>query len=113
MITTMAVISRPSTSDSYRAVSAFMCSIIAHALTIASAFCVCYSSAMNKITFADLYNTLTQPEKRALAESANTTTQYLYQIATGRRKPGINVAARLKRSDNRITDSMLRPDLYA
>ena len=68
---------------------------------------------MKKITFAKFYQTLTQQEIVSLAAKANTSTQYLYQIATGRRKPGIVVSAKLKGADPRITDSMLRPDLYA
>ena len=67
---------------------------------------------MNKHTFADLYDSMTPDEKRTLAQESKTSTAYLYQLATNRRKPGMDVAARLKRADNRITDSMLRPDLY-
>ena len=67
---------------------------------------------MKKITFAEFYRTLTQIEINSLADKANTSTQYLYQIATGRRKPGAVVIAKLKGAEPRITDSMLRPDLY-
>ena len=68
---------------------------------------------MTMFTFADLYETMSQEDRISLALSAETSTQYLYQLATGRRKPGADVMHRLKRADNRITDSMLRPDLYA
>lgn len=67
---------------------------------------------MKKITFAQFYETLSQSERQSLAANANTSTQYIYQIATGRRKPGAVTIAKLKGADPRITDSMLRPDLY-
>lgn len=75
---------------------------------------MCYHAAMNgRITFRDFYATLDKHEVAQLAEAANTSPKYLYQLAAGIRKPGASVSARLKRADRRITDSMLRPDLYA
>ena len=67
---------------------------------------------MSKITFKDFYSILSKDEVSDLASRSNTSVNYLYQIATGIRKPGANVSARLKAADNRINDSMLRPDLY-
>ena len=68
---------------------------------------------MAKITFKDFYESLHKDEVAQLAERANTSAAYLYQISAGIRKPGMSVASRLKSADSRITDSMLRPDLYA
>ena len=68
---------------------------------------------MAKTTFKDFYATLDINEKAALASLSNTSVNYLYQISAGIRKPGASVSARLKSADSRITDSMLRPDLYA
>jgi len=67
---------------------------------------------MKKITFKDFFESLDRIERSNLAARAHTSVNYLYQIAEEIRKPGMNVSARLKRADNRITDSMLRPDLY-
>jgi hypothetical protein len=68
---------------------------------------------MAKITFKEFYGAMTKDELVSLAEKANTSTAYLYQIANGIRKPGIVVITKLKAADHRITDAMLRPDLYA
>jgi hypothetical protein len=68
---------------------------------------------MSRFTFRDFYAALDKDEIARLAEAANTSEAYLYQLARGIRKPGADVSARLKRADRRITDSMLRPDLYA
>jgi hypothetical protein len=67
---------------------------------------------MKKPTFEQFYKALTDQEIENLAARANTSTQYLYQLATRRRRAGASVSARLKAADSRITDSMLRPDLY-
>jgi len=55
---------------------------------------------------------LSPDEVVALAEQAETSVPYLRQLANGHRKAGNSVSARLKRADPRITDEMLRPDLY-
>jgi hypothetical protein len=68
---------------------------------------------MAKIIFKDFYDSLSKAELVTLAAKANTSAAYLYQISAGIRKPGASVSARLKAADNRITDGMLRPDLYA
>jgi hypothetical protein len=68
---------------------------------------------MEQITFANFYDSLHKDEIANLAAKANTSVVYLYQLARGIRKPGASVSARLKAADHRITDSMLRPDLYA
>lgn len=62
--------------------------------------------------FQSFYTSLSKDEKKALADRAETSVAYLYQLAQGYRKPGIDVMTRLKAADNRITDTMLRPDLY-
>ena len=80
---------------------------------LASAIFFWYYSSMTKITFRDFYASLRKEEIISLAEKANTSAAYLYQISAGIRKPGASVSARLKSADNLITDSMLRPDLYA
>jgi len=68
---------------------------------------------MPKLTFKEFYSALTKDVLVSLAAKANTSTAYLYQIANGIRKPGMSVASKLKAADHRITDAMLRPDLYA
>lgn len=64
------------------------------------------------IPFKAFYDSLDKSERISLAQRARTSVAYLYQIAEGHRKAGASAAARLKAADNRITDSMLRPDLY-
>ncbi len=65
-----------------------------------------------KNTFKTFYRTLDRDEKHALADRAGTSVAYLYQVAHGHRMAGASVSARLKAADGRITDAMLRPDLY-
>jgi len=65
-----------------------------------------------KNTFRNFYEALTSDERMDLAERADTSVAYLSQIAHGHRKAGASFSARLKSADNRITDAMLRPDLY-
>jgi hypothetical protein len=72
-----------------------------------------YTNGMNKLTFGRFYNDLTRDEQTALARDAGTSLNHLYQVATDRRKAGMHLSSRLKAADNRITDSMLRPDLYS
>ena len=67
----------------------------------------------NRKTFLKFYESLTEADILMLADKAKTSVNYLYQISAGIRKPGASVSARLKAADNRITDSMLRPDRYA
>lgn len=62
--------------------------------------------------FSDLYNQMDAEQKRDLANRAGTSVPVLGHLAKGRRKAGASLGARLKRADNRITDAMLRPDLY-
>jgi len=68
---------------------------------------------MARITFKDFYSAMDKAELAVLASKSNTSVNYLYQLAEGVRRPGASVSARLKAADHRITDSMLRPDLYA
>ena len=65
-----------------------------------------------KNTFKRFYESLDAAELSDLATRAETSVPYLSQIAHGHRKAGASVCARLKSADNRITDAMLRPDLY-
>lgn len=65
-----------------------------------------------KNNFKTFYGLLDKAEKQALADRAGTSMAYLYQVAYGHRKAGASVSARLKAADGRITDAMLRPDLY-
>jgi len=62
--------------------------------------------------FKSFYASLNKDEIKSLADRAGTSPAYLWQISDGRRKPGASISARLKAADNRITDNMLRPDLY-
>jgi len=68
---------------------------------------------MKTPTFKQFYKEMSLDEVTALAEKANTTPEYLYALSQGHRKAGITTIAKLKRADGRITDAMLRPDLYA
>jgi DNA-binding transcriptional regulator YdaS (Cro superfamily) len=63
-------------------------------------------------TLQSFLDSLSPEELMHLADRAGTSKAYLYQLATGRRRAGMNISARLKAADGRITDAMLRPDLY-
>jgi len=63
-------------------------------------------------TFRSFYEALSRDEIAALATRSGTSVAYLYQLSTGHRQPGVSIIARLKAADGRITDAMLRPDLY-
>jgi len=63
-------------------------------------------------TFRSFYEALSRDEINALATRSGTSVAYLYQLARGYRQPGASISARLKAADGRITDAMLRPDLY-
>lgn len=56
---------------------------------------------------------LTRDERIALAEAVDTSEQYLYQCATGRRQPGIKMCQRLVAADPRLTLQELRPDIWS
>lgn len=62
-------------------------------------------------TFRAYYDRLSPAEKVALAERAQTSVNYLSQIATGHRSAGLDIFYRLNQADERITLAMLRPDL--
>ena len=62
--------------------------------------------------FKTFYDSLSKEEREALATKAGTSVAYLWQLADGRRKAGMSASVRLKAADYRITDAMLRPDLY-
>lgn len=61
--------------------------------------------------FQTYYNGLSKDEKTDLAEKAETSVDYLYQVATDRRRAGLSLALRLIAADDRISLEMLRPDL--
>ena len=67
---------------------------------------------MKRHTFNDYWKALSMEERKQLAKDAGTSYQYLYQLSAGIRKPGAAMCAMLKAADNRISDSLLRPDLY-
>jgi DNA-binding transcriptional regulator YdaS (Cro superfamily) len=72
-----------------------------------------YCPVMNQeLGFKTFFSELTADEKRALARRANTSVAYLSQMANGFRSAGYSVSARLKAADPRITDKMLRPDIF-
>jgi hypothetical protein len=68
------------------------------------------------MTFKEFFQLLEPEEKKALAEKANTSVETLRNLASGFRKaatemPG-SLGWRLQQADPRITNIMLRPDLY-
>ena len=63
-------------------------------------------------TFKEYYDSLVIEQRERLAESAGTSANYLYMLATDRRKAGASLIARLTGADRNITPAMLRPDLY-
>lgn len=63
------------------------------------------------MTFQIYYQGLSKDEKEQLAERAQTSVAYLYQVATDRRRAGLSLALRLIAADDRISLEMLRPDL--
>ena len=63
-------------------------------------------------TFKDYYELLSPEGKVELAEKAGTSVAYLSHLATGFRKAGADMIARLTVADKNITVEMLRPDLY-
>lgn len=62
--------------------------------------------------FGQFYRSLLYGEAVQLARKAGTSGQYLWSIASGRRKPGVQICARLMAADDRITLAMLRPDHF-
>ena len=67
---------------------------------------------MNNKTFADIWFSLGPDQKKALAERAGTSVDHLRQVAGGHRNIGVDLGARLKRADRRMTDAVLWPKLY-
>lgn len=65
-----------------------------------------------ELGFKDFFSSLSADEKKTLAEKAESSVASLSQIANGHRRAGYSLAARLKRADGRITDEMLRPDIF-
>lgn len=63
--------------------------------------------------FYQYWKGLSGDQKMALAKDADTSYVYLSQVANGNCRAGVSICARLKGADPRITDVMLRPDLYA
>ena len=59
-------------------------------------------------TFLEYYESMSYEDLNKLAESAGTSSQYLYQLATGRRRPGADIIERLMRADKKITFEMMR-----
>ena len=59
-------------------------------------------------TFSSIYNEMTHAQRADLAARVKTHPGYLWQIATGRRKAGADLIARLMKADNRITFDMMR-----
>lgn len=63
-------------------------------------------------TFYDYWQSLPSSGKADLAMKANTSLNYLSQIANGHRLSGANLISRLIAADENITMRMMRPDLY-
>ena len=62
--------------------------------------------------FGVFYHGLRYGEAAELARTAGTNSQYLWSLASGNRRPGVDICARLIAADDRITMGMLRPDLF-
>ena len=62
--------------------------------------------------FGQFYASLPYGKAAELARKANTSSLYLYMLASGRRRAGMDIASRLMAADERITMGMLRPDHF-
>lgn len=63
------------------------------------------------MTFAVFYEKLTVNQREDLAKAANTSSAYLYQVATGRRNAGLKTIKNLIRADSRIDAAMFGLDI--
>ena len=63
------------------------------------------------MNFAKYYTSLDKYSKTQLADDAKTSTDYLYQIATNRRRAGFPTIRKLIAADNNITITMFDPDI--
>jgi DNA-binding transcriptional regulator YdaS (Cro superfamily) len=64
-------------------------------------------------TFRDYYNALTVAQRAEIAERAKTQPIYLYQIATGVRRPSTDMAKRLHQATGfAVSLHSLRPDVW-
>ena len=61
-----------------------------------------------KPAFKQLFDAMTDEEKETLAKKADTSVEYLYQIANAYRGAGADVISRLMAADKRITFGMMR-----
>lgn len=61
-----------------------------------------------KPPFKQLFDALTDEEKLNLADKADTSVEYLSQIANGHRGAGANLIGRLMAADKRIKFQMMR-----
>jgi hypothetical protein len=64
------------------------------------------------MTLRELLDVLTHEEKVALAEKAETTYIYLFQMAAGARSPSPKLARKLAAADSRLKLADLRPDIW-
>jgi len=63
---------------------------------------------MDKTAFKDFFDGLSAAEKQRLADRAETSIAYLYQISNGHRRAGADLIGRLMAADKRITFKMVR-----
>ena len=59
-----------------------------------------------------LLKEMTKDERKKLAEVADCSFLYLYQVAGGHRLPSVRLAKRLVDADPRLTLHELRPDVW-
>lgn len=58
-------------------------------------------------------NSITQPEREALAKNCETSVDYFWQLSGGHRKAGHNLAKRIEKyTDGKVTKHELRPDIF-
>jgi predicted membrane chloride channel (bestrophin family) len=70
--------------------------------------CATLQHMRKKPPFKQLFDALTDEEKAKLASKADTSVEYLYQIANGFRGAGSDIISRLMAADRRITFQMMR-----
>lgn len=63
-------------------------------------------------TFKQFWQQLQPDERRDILKRSGIPRNTIDQILIGNRNAGLKTIMRLKSADNRITDKMMRPDIY-
>lgn len=65
------------------------------------------------MSFKNYYDNLDASEKKQLSKKMKVTLGYLSQLATGHRKAGIHVIAKIEKATNgALTREEIRPDIF-